>query len=131
MKTVLSLVLVVFCVSVLTTRVTLADRDHDDDVTLRATLRGASEVPPINSAGTGRFTATIHHDGTITFKVTFADLSTNLVVSHIHFAQSNVAGGVMIFLCGGGAQPVCPAAMHRTSCRRARAGRPSKCRRPQ
>ena len=30
-------------------------------------------------------------------------------MSHIHFAQFNVAGGVMIFLCGGGGQPACPA----------------------
>jgi hypothetical protein len=100
----------VLCVSALATRVTLANRGDDGKVSLRATLLGAREVPPINSEGTGRFSATIDRDGTITFKVTFADLSSNLVVSHIHFAQFNVAGGVMIFLCGGGAQPACPAA---------------------
>jgi hypothetical protein len=102
--------LAVLCLSALATRATFAERDHDDDVTIRATLRGANEVPPINTAGTGRFTATVHRDGTINFKLTFDNLSSNAAVSHIHFAQFNVNGGVMIFLCGGDAQPACPAA---------------------
>jgi hypothetical protein len=110
MKSWLCAGLAVLCVSVVGTRATLADDDHNGPVTLSATLRGANEVPPINSAGSARFTATIHRDGMIDFQVTFANLSTNLVVSHIHFAPFNVAGGVMIFLCGGGGQPACPAA---------------------
>jgi hypothetical protein len=32
------------------------------------------------------------------------------MVAHLHFAPTNVAGGVMIFLCGGGGQPACPSA---------------------
>jgi hypothetical protein len=84
---------------------------HDDDtVILRATLRGANEVPPISSEATGSFSATIHLDGSINFKLTFNNLAANAAVAHIHFGQKNVAGGVMIFLCGGGGQPVCPAA---------------------
>jgi hypothetical protein len=35
-------------------------------------------------------------------------------VAHLHFAPSKVAGGVMIFLCGGGGQPACPAATEGT-----------------
>src|SRR5438046_8385519 len=73
-----------------------------------ATLAGANEVPPINSAGTAAFDMTIRD--TITFSLTFSGLSSPLTVSHLHFAPSKVAGGVMIFLCGGGNQPVCPAA---------------------
>jgi hypothetical protein len=73
-----------------------------------ASLSGANEVPPINSAGTGDFDMTIQ-PGTITFSLTFSDLSSNLGVAHLHFAPSKVAGGVMIFLCGGGNQPACPA----------------------
>ena len=46
----------------------------------------------------------------ITFSISFSDLSSTLSVAHIHFAPSQVAGGVMIFLCGGGGQPDCPAA---------------------
>ena len=73
-----------------------------------ASLAGANEVPPINSAGTASFEMTI--SDTITFSLTFSGLSSNLVVSHLHFAPTKVAGGVMIFLCGGGNQPACPAA---------------------
>ena len=73
-----------------------------------ATLAGGNEVPPINSAGTAAFDMTIRD--TITFSLTFSGLSSPLVVAHLHFAPSKVAGGVMIFLCGGGNQPACPAA---------------------
>jgi hypothetical protein len=73
-----------------------------------ARLLGDSEVPPINSAGTATFHMEI--GATITFTVTFSGLSSNLVVSHLHFAPTKVGGGVMIFLCGGGNQPACPAA---------------------
>jgi CHRD domain len=74
-----------------------------------ASLAGENEVPPINSAGTGAFDMTIR-PATITFSLTFSGLSSSLTVSHLHFAPSKVAGGVMIFLCGGGNQPACPAA---------------------
>jgi hypothetical protein len=73
-----------------------------------ARLSGAEEVPPINTAGTGNFEMTIR-PGTIDFTLTFSDLSSPLAVAHLHFGQANVAGGVMIFLCGGGGQPACPA----------------------
>ena len=45
----------------------------------------------------------------ITFSLDFSDLSSTLTVAHLHFAPSKVAGGVMIFLCGGGNQSACPA----------------------
>jgi hypothetical protein len=73
-----------------------------------ARLSGAEEVPPINTAGTGAYEMTIQ-PGTITFSLTFSGLSSPLAVAHLHFGQANVAGGVMIFLCGGGGQPACPA----------------------
>ena len=47
--------------------------------------------------------------GVINFSLSFADLSSPLSVAHLHFAPTKVAGGVMIFLCGGGGQPACPA----------------------
>ena len=73
-----------------------------------ARLSGAEEVPPISTAGTGDFKMTIQQ-GEITFSLTFSDLSSPLAVAHLHFATSKVNGGVMIFLCGGGGQPACPA----------------------
>ena len=111
MKKWLFAALTVLSVSVIATRVTSANwgHEHDRRATLRATLLGKHEVLPINTPGTGRFTATVHRDDTITFKVTFEDLTTNLIQSHIHFAQFNVGnGGIMIWLCGGDSQPSCP-----------------------
>jgi hypothetical protein len=81
---------------------------HSGDTVLTANMLGGHEVPPINTPATGRFLATIHTDGTIDFTVTYSNLSSTPTVSHIHFGQFNVAGGVMIFLCGGGGQPACP-----------------------
>jgi len=102
MKKLAFLVLTVLCFSVVTVA-------SDDDVVFTASLRGLNEVPPINSDGTGTFRAVIHKDGSIDFTETFKNLSGSPLVSHIHFGQFRVAGGVMIFLCGGGGQPPCPA----------------------
>ena len=83
----------------------------DDDVTvLTASLRGANEVPAINSDGRASFRAVIHQDGSITFTETFSGLTSNAILSHIHFGEIHVSGGVMVWLCGGGGQPACPAA---------------------
>ena len=73
-----------------------------------ATLIGAEEVPPINTTGTGAFQMSIQQ-GTVTFEVIWAGLTAPAEVAHLHFAPTKVSGGVMIFLCGGGNQPDCPA----------------------
>src|SRR6516165_12761284 len=76
-----------------------------------AKLLGDNEVPPINSAGTATFQMQIDTTtNAITFTLTFSGLSGAPTVAHLHFAPTNVAGGVMIFLCGGGGQPSCPTA---------------------
>jgi hypothetical protein len=93
----------------LTTSVLVAPSAHSQTERFSASLSGASEVPPINSAGMGNFEMTIQ-PGMITLSLNFSDLSSNLTVAHLHFAPSKVAGGVMIFLCGGGGQLACPAA---------------------
>jgi hypothetical protein len=98
--------LCLFCFGALTITATARD---DDEIALRASLLGANEAPPINTPATGRFSATIHADGTIDFTLTYADLSSLPTQSHIHFAPKNVGGGVMVFLCGGDTQPACPA----------------------
>ena len=74
--------------------------------TFTANLVGDNEVPPINTKATATLKLTV--GSTVSFTVTYADLSTPLLVSHFHFAPTKVAGGVMIFLCGGGGQPNCP-----------------------
>jgi len=73
-----------------------------------ANLAGENEVPPINTAGSGALRMEkVGSD--ITFSLSFSDLSSALTMAHLHFAPPKVAGGVMIFLCGGGGQPDCPA----------------------
>ena len=75
-----------------------------------AVLLGDNEVPPTNSNGKATFQMKIASSGSITFTLTYSGLSGNPAVAHLHFGQNRVAGGVMIFLCGGGGQPNCPAA---------------------
>lgn len=88
------------------------DDDHDkrgDD--LRAHLRAINEVPSIATNASGEFTAEIADDEqSISFELSFQNLSANLAASHIHIGQFFANGGVSAFLCGGGGQPACPAA---------------------
>jgi len=86
------------------------DRDRKGD-DLTAHLRADNEIPPIATNASGEFRAEIADDeASISFTLTFSNLSANLVQSHIHFGQFFANGGVSAFLCGGGAQPACPAA---------------------
>jgi hypothetical protein len=86
--------------------------DHrDGNVTLRAELRGLNEVPPTSSPGSATLRATLDEDAqTITFTLDYRDLTTNPAAAHIHFGPTKVNGGVMVFFCGGGGKPACPAA---------------------
>jgi hypothetical protein len=97
-----------WAIAALAASVLAAPAAHSHEV-FSARLRGAEEVPPINTAGKADFEMIVRH-GTITFSLTFSDLSSSLGAAHLHFAPEKVAGGVMIFLCGGGGQPACPAA---------------------
>jgi CHRD domain len=83
--------------------------DADLGITLRARLTGLAEVPPIFTPATGTFQGTLSPDKTtLTFRLTWRDLRAPAQVAHFHFGQRRVAGGVMVFLCGGGNQPACP-----------------------
>jgi hypothetical protein len=87
-----------------------ADR-RDRNITLRAELRGLNEVPPTSSPGRATLRATLDEDAqTITFTLDFRDLTTTPSAAHIHFGPTKVNGGVMVFFCGGGGKPACPAA---------------------
>jgi len=97
-----AVVLVGFAVTVYATR---------GDTHLRARLGGLNEVPPTNSRATGELRAAINADeSAIAFTLTFRGLTGNPVVAHIHFGPTKVNGGVMVFFCGGGGKPDCPAA---------------------
>jgi len=92
----------------LTATVLVAPVAHSQTERFSASLIGLNEVPPINTEGTAAFDMTIQPSG-ITFSLNFSGLTSPLAVAHMHFGVPNVNGGVMIFLCGGGGQPACPA----------------------
>jgi|SRR5690348_17345217 len=74
-----------------------------------ASLTGHDETPAVHTNGTGNLTLTINSNNTMSYTLTFSGLNSPPLFAHVHFAQPNVAGGVVFFLCGGGGKPACPA----------------------
>ncbi len=83
-------------------------RADDDAIVFGTRLSGFQETPAILTEGHGFFRGVLDGD-TVHYELSFADLSTETRVAHIHFGQRGVAGAVFIFLCGGGGQADCPA----------------------
>ena len=82
----------------------------EDGPKFSARLLGFQEVPPKLTQGFGSFRAVVDVDAkTISYTLTFSNLSSNAVASHIHFGQPAVNGGIFINLCGTSNTPVCPA----------------------
>ena len=75
-------------------------------------LTGYQETPlALSVPGTGTFTAQIDDAAsTITFELTWSELTGPPLFAHIHFGNRFTTGGVSAFLCGGGGKPACPAA---------------------
>src|ERR1700730_13070713 len=86
----------------------------EGNISARAKLSGFQENLPKLTDGTGTFTATIS-GGTLSYKLTYSGLSSDAFMSHIHFAQPGVNGGIFIWLCGSATAPgpagtpTCPA----------------------
>ena len=99
----------IWAIATLTASLFAVPAAHSATELFSANLGGENEVPPISTVGSADFRMQIVGSN-ITFSLSFSDLSSPLAVSHLHFAPTKVAGGVMIFLCGGGGQPDCPAA---------------------
>lgn len=84
---------------------------------ITANLQSENEVPTISSPAFGRFEAEIDDDE-IEYELSFEGLRGVVTQSHIHIAQPNVNGGIMVWLCNtatnpgpaGFAGPACPAA---------------------
>jgi hypothetical protein len=90
--------------------VTMANGDSNRNA-LKARLGGYQEVPAINTAGTGSLKASVNSAGTVfTYTLSYTGLSGPAGAAHIHFGQPGVNGGVVLWLCGGGGKPACPAA---------------------
>ena len=80
----------------------------DTNRDFKASLNGYLETPSVSTTARGSFSLRIH-TASITYRLTFRDLTTPTLFAHIHFARPDVAGGVAAFLCGGGGKPACPA----------------------
>lgn len=107
----LALILGIATTVVVSAGLAISVRADRRDVRLRAELRGLNEVPPTASRGQASLRATLDQDAqTITFTLDFQDLSGPPAAAHIHFGPPRVNGGVMVFFCGGGGKPACPAA---------------------
>ena len=98
----------IWAITTLAASLLAAPAAHSQAERFSTNLVGANEVPPINTAGSGKFRMKIEGSD-ISFTLSFSNLSSALTMAHLHFAPTKVAGGVMIFLCGGGGQPDCPA----------------------
>ena len=87
---------------------TAHDRHNREEV-IRAVLLGVNETPSVSTPAVGKFRAVIDEDSQIiNFTLTYEGLSGSPTVSHLHFGQKHVMGGVMMWICGGGGQPACP-----------------------
>jgi CHRD domain len=92
---------------------------QDDRGMFHATLTGFQEVTgpgPILSEGNGTLKLKLdRHAKTLTFWLTYSNLTPGAFMAHIHFAPVHVGGSIMVWFCGGppvtppaGVQP-CPA----------------------
>ena len=97
---------------------TAHDNDRDNDKhgrreIVHAVLLGINETPStLSTPASGKLWAEIDEDsGVINFKLTYEGLTTSPpLFAHIHLGERHTTGGVMVFLCGGGGKPACPAA---------------------
>jgi hypothetical protein len=90
----------------------LKAKDPARSFQIRAELRGGNEVPPIATAGKATLEARVDPTtAQITFELTYSGLQGGdpPLFAHIHFGPPRVNGGVMVFFCGGGGKPACPA----------------------
>ena len=87
---------------------------HDNDLDIR--LKSYSEVPSVSSTATGKFKASAHRkSNSISYELSYKDLQGDVRQAHIHFGQTGVNGGIMVWLCQTstspdptGLAPVCP-----------------------
>jgi hypothetical protein len=80
----------------------------DDNRSFHARFLGVNETPSVSTDATASLTLKINGSGdtaTIDYSLKFSGLRAPVTQAHVHFAQPQVAGGVMFFLCGTTAIP--------------------------
>jgi hypothetical protein len=82
----------------------VATNADEGTLSLRAKLTGFQENLPKLSPSTGSFEATVI-GSTLSYKLTYSKLSSPAFMSHIHFGQPTVNGGIFLWLCGSATAP--------------------------
>ena len=104
-------VLAALCIVALATVGVVLRADDDDEGTIvRAKLSGFQEAAPTPklTAGSGRFRGTIAPDGhSLTFQLSWSNLTGAPLVAHFHFGQPAVNGAVVVNICGTPGKPAC------------------------
>lgn len=78
-----------------------ADLSGFDEVGVLGGITGA-----ISTKGTGTLDLNLDRQAqTLTFKLTFSNMSAPVIMSHIHLGQIHTAGGVMVFFCSSVGTP--------------------------
>jgi CHRD domain len=76
----------------------------------RASLTGFQEVPAISTKGQAELRLRLRDSSTLEFELRYSNLEGgNPSAAHIHLGQRGVNGAVVVFFCGGGGKPACPA----------------------
>ena len=75
--------------------------------TVSANLAGFNEVPlTILSPGSGNVQVNLDRGGgTISYTLTYADVTSPVTQAHIHFGKVHTAGGIVAFLCSNQSNP--------------------------
>jgi hypothetical protein len=82
------------------------NRHGNGTIHVSATLHPSNEVPSVSSPAEGHFSAEIDTvNDEITYEMTFSGLQAPVTQSHIHFAQRNVNGAIVVWLCGTATNP--------------------------
>jgi hypothetical protein len=83
-----------------------ADNEGNQRNHVETRLKSYQEVPAVSSAASGRFTAGIDNaSNSIRYELSFSGLEGDVRMSHIHFGQHGVNGGIMMWLCQTAANP--------------------------
>jgi hypothetical protein len=78
--------------------------------TRQAFLNAFQEVSVVSTSGRGQFRADIAADETsFEFELSSQDIQGTVTMAHIHVAQPDVAGAIVIHFCGSGGKAACPA----------------------
>src|SRR5919201_2713594 len=78
---------------------TLACKSSTTRVEYNAQLAGSSEVPAVQSNGSGTFTGTIDANNVLNYTLTFTGLTSNATLAHIHGpASTTQSAGILVNL---------------------------------